>query len=645
MRTENTTSDKILKMVLLAINLFFIVAWLSPAYWNWSVFHIEPVRTIGFFVIPINLILILSNRAAEKLGGKVAGFLVNLSKNIGRLPFAITLPLWIILPLAVLYVLRMHIHIYGDGYNIIGSLTNRSMIAPIYNGVSVVYTALAELCGATEKHQCEFLMSMCSIAAGSVLIFFTYKSLILLIDNCKLHPLSFLIAITCGFIVLFTGYIENYPFVVAWLSVYIYISIRVVKKAGRLRSAIIALVIGIFLHFGFIAFFPSLLMLINYKKRFFPAWVVYVLSALYVIGIYVGGQVVKRGPYTLTNPLLTGDLTNYTLLGTPHFVDFANILMIVGPVMPFVSLLVIVLLARSKISPTLEFMIMASIPAFFIAFTIDPILGAMRDWDLLSFYALPLVLTGLAGIPIIIKSVGRTVAIMLPILILNCLHLGGFVLTNLSPETAIDNCIRIIRDDPHYETDYYHGHRIQQFSAILNKVFNKKQVALELMRRIENVPEADYEDMAGLARLYCDMEDYQNAVRWYGKIEESVDFNLGDRAYYGISLFECGQLEPAIHQFKMMSRDTVNAGIFLTIGLAYMNLGEPDSAQKYYDISLDYSEDSIYFMTMFRDLFYGNGSYAHAANYQRRLIEIFPDSVQLKADLDAILEPNESPPL
>jgi tetratricopeptide (TPR) repeat protein len=633
-----------IKIALAAINLFFIAAWLYPVYWNWSVFQTEPFRTIGLILIPINLILIIFNSPAQKLGDFLAGLLTRLSNKMAGFPTVIKLSLWVIIPLVILYLIRTRTYAYGDGYNIIGGMVNRGLIAPIYNGVCVFWTAMAEIFGITTEPQSIKLLSAISIASGIILIYFACKCLNLLAANPKVHPITFLLAITSGFMVLFTGYIEAYSIVTAWLCIYLYYSLRVIKNQTRLRTAILIFIIGVFWHFWFIAFLPSLIMLINHKKQTLPNMIIAALTGLYVVGIYIGGLIIKRGEYELTIPMIANEATRYTVFSLDHLIDYLNVLIIVGPAIPIIALIAMISPKRAKMPAQFKFLAYASIPALAIGFLIDPMMGAMRDWDLLSFFALPLTLFGLAAVFFVCKQVRMVLAVLIPILILNIVHLGGFVITNYDRDNAIDNILRIARNDPHYSAEYHNGKRTIRFCSILNNIYHRNHEALELMERISDAPDVDYADKIGLARLYYNAQDYPNAVKYYEKVDTQQNpLTLHDRSLYGLSLTQCGQLYFAIQQYKIIAEDTAEMKIFYMIGRTYLAMQELDSSVKYFDKAITYSDDSIAFITGCRDLFYSYNFIPQTARYQRRLLDIFPDSAEIRNGLDILLKNQGNP--
>jgi tetratricopeptide (TPR) repeat protein len=581
-----------IKYAVLIITVFYAICCFIPDYWNWGVMGEKSNNYIFVIISIIAIVLLFNNTICVNIQKVVQKHIIYpVFNRLTRTPKIIRILLWATIPTFILYLIKIEVHIFGDSQNMIGNMVNGNLILPIYNGICVILTFLAKLFKISSRNDAQTLMGMVSIIAGPVFLYYLYNALKLLIKSDIRRLWLFLICSISGIIVLFTGYIETYPLLTAWLAIYLFHLL----KTKKISVIILLFLIGVFLHFWFIAFLPSLLYIINHHKKWVHNRIVFYISIFFILGIYVSGQLVVRDGIPLTIPLINGSNTGgYTLFSIVHFIDFFNELIITGPILPILGLIFVItrIFKKATFSHKQKLLLFAAVPTLLISFFIDPLMGAYRDWDLISLFTLPLILFA----ALIIDSLKRDrflTHILIPILLITSLHTLGFIYLNKHEGVSVDKAINIALKDPHYQGDYHDGKRNKTFAAILKKTFGRNEEANEIATRRVNIANANYTDIIFLAESYFNAKDYENAQQSFSLIH---DYNLLpplSKCSYGISLSLTDRHYKAIEVLNSAITDTLFYDILLLMGNSFLAIQQTDSCIKYYDSALRYTPDSV----------------------------------------------------
>ncbi|MBD3219028.1 MAG: hypothetical protein GF310_12200, partial [candidate division Zixibacteria bacterium] len=379
----------LIRIIILAISAVYIVSWLYPAYWNWSVMPLDVLYPINIIFLAFAILFTIIPRLSAIIWEVKSRVWQALMMKMAAFPKALKAALWIIIPAAFFYLIRSHSYILGDGNLILGNIVDGIPISSTAFGYSQLIGLLAELFAIETNAQAANLMAALSIICGVIYTYSLYKILCLLIDDYRVRLWLFLIIFFSGISIIFSGYVETYPILLAWLAIYLHSVIESLKYKSAILIPAGILAVGLFWHVWFLAFVPSLIWLINQRYNLLPRIFIFLFSAIYIIAIYIGGTFTARSGIQTTLPLIPNDSTNYFLFSPVHFADIINILFIAGPVVGFMALAYLFIPSVYRQSENLRFFLWAAVPAFLISFMIDPVLGAPRDWDLLSIFALP----------------------------------------------------------------------------------------------------------------------------------------------------------------------------------------------------------------------------------------------------------------
>ncbi|MBD3217004.1 MAG: hypothetical protein GF310_01920 [candidate division Zixibacteria bacterium] len=277
-------------------------------------------------------------------------------------------------------------------------------------------------------------------------------------------------------------------------------------------------------------------------------------------------------------------------------------------------------------------------PAFLISFMIDPVLGAPRDWDLLSIFALPAFLFAAVILSNADNIKKKVYLLLIPILLLHIIHFASFAALNMKPEQSVDRIVHLAQDDPHYQADYYQGHRIRIFAHLISNVYKRHQEGVEFLEKLADEKEIDCMSAISIGNGYANMQDYESAEKYYSRVADRCPMTSLDRMGYAKSLYMTRNFNRAIQQFKILIRDTTAVPLYSFLGHSYIFENQTDSGVKYLDIAVSISEDSTAMMESLVDVLASDGRFEPALYFQKRLLQIDPDSRLYQQRYNRLLE-------
>ena len=605
--------------VVAAIILFYGLALFQPAYWNWAVYNLSSLNYLQIALLVIALITLFIQAASDAFIRQISKF----SSVAAKLPKWSKICLWVILPLGLLYLLRIHVHIYGDAQNLIGSMVDVKITSPFFNRIGMLLQLLSKLLGVagSNRDTAEIFLAIVSIIAGAFFIFYTWKTVVHFVKIINLQVTAFLTIVSSGFILIFAGYIETYAILFAWLAFYTYnLLLFTDKKISTLRFVIV-FIVGVFWHVLFMTFLPSFLWALNKRYKLASKWLMRAFIILFVAAMWLAGRILKISFFKLTVPFSSNEFTLYTMFSKDHLIDFLNELLIVGPVLAIIGLIFIIISAKDDKH---ELFVWLTIPSLALAFMLDPLLGAVRDWDLLAIFAFPIIL--LAVSTVANSKNARIGYILVPILLINFVHTGSSIAVNKNQTMAVDRVVRIALEDPHYQAEYYLGSRTQEFSVILSNIFDRHDLALSFLKRKAAPGKAD---ILALANYHFNQDEYQEACKYYDQIYGKIEMKNTYRFAYGKSLVLSKRPAEALPILYTVLEDTTFHKLNSLLGMTHMLTMSIDSAIKYFELGLvDYPDSAVALQkyALFMEAFNMPGL---AAYYETRLYKVCADSADL----------------
>jgi len=358
---------------------------------------------------------------------------------------------------ALFFLLRSRNHFLGDGWMVITLLENEDL--PVVNraGIGTVwaYRLIFQLLrGAGVPDEWAFALPAC--AAGVVYGWIVLRWVRFVADRFpKLRSASLLLAavpLTAGTMQLYFGYVETYVLAHIFLAAFLVEGgIALIRRERSVVPALLFFVLAVFAHWVVITILPAVIFLLlerwpgaprNLKRLFPAAAVIFVLlvgptlSQLRIVYFFIPWIVVGRAPYGI----LSGD----------HLLLSANFLLLLVPVP-------LVLLAawwrggsrdRETANGVIPFFRSACLSAAAFAFAEHPALGP-RDWDLLSFFVVPLTLWIPLRIAVAVRS-RDDLPLGALVLGMGLFFLAPWVIGNRTIAGGAERVARMVRHDPYH---------------------------------------------------------------------------------------------------------------------------------------------------------------------------------------------------
>lgn len=641
---SNSNYKIVIQALILCLLIFFVISWLIPSYWNWSALNPNLSLPIGFIFAGFIAIVSFFPLSGRLLFEATEEFIDILRGLFSRLPSFARLTLWLAISGIILFLCRGHTYLYGDGHLIISNIEKGNLVSLTAFGFSLFIKFSARLFHINSWIGPANFMAWISIICGVVYLYFLYKILTLLIEEQRLRPLFYLIAATSAIIVLFTGYVETYSILTAWLALYLYYSLRFLKGEGKTYILILIFVMGVFWHVWFAAFFPSLLYVINKRHKILSGKIIVALSSLYILGMIVGGRIILREGIPPVIPILSDSDTNYSLVSYHHIIDIFNIMVMAGPVMIILGLALIIMNFGRKLSSNLNALIFAGIPSLTIAVFLDPALGAVRDWDVLSIFALPIILTGIVLLWKYIREAPKQAYILIPLLLIGILQTGTFIVYNKNTDLAVDRIIRVLRDDPHYSDAYYGGERILPFTTIISNVYERHKEGSEFLERRAQSSSSKSGDLVQLAYQYYNQKNYEKALDYLSELPaEYLDIDRRAKYCYATSLFHMNDFKKSSTVLSELAQDTSFSGLYFLLSGSMMYQGNDDSAYSAAIKGLRYAEDTVKYVSQVFDNVYFSANYDLALRFQKIAFAIKPEGENIALGLGMVYQALNQP--
>ena len=336
--------------------------------------------------------------------------------------------------------------------------------------------------------------------------------------------LAFLCTATIQF---YFGYVESYGLINLFILYYLYFAWKCVKEERVTAAPAVFFVLATMSHLSGAALFPSLVFL--YKDRF-PKVVRYALP----LAVLAVGVVFFFGRYWRhLVTLLPNDYSTYSLFSGAHLRDLLCLLLLVSP--SFYLTLI-----GKRWEKTTTFTVIALAGTLLYTIMIDPVLGAIRDWDMLSVLALPL-----AGM-IALRAPRRAVIVVI---------LAVTIVTRIIPwlvfntELQTEFVKQILADDIHYSEHFAKGERLDSWGYLLRECGDFKGAEEALKRRI-SFDSMWVNTWSMLAPLQFKMGEFSESYQSYLRMMELRPDNLQYRYYAAYLLFRMAQYDGTL---KMIS--------------------------------------------------------------------------------------------
>lgn len=338
-------------------------------------------------------------------------------------------------------------HFLGDGYTLIANLGSDSGTFYKWSEkwITVLLSQIQSLIGQKNEHTACAAFQTVSVFSGLISIWFYFLIAELITKDNMLRLLSFSTIMISSVILLFFGYVENYPLIWPPLCGFVYFGLRRTQNGRGIVTAGLFLLAGILVHLQMAVILPAYLFLIfcngkglTFYKRFKAGlWVLIAIGAAGFIILFVLKYKSDLYFQNIFLPLFKGKdiYPEYSLLGLRHLLDIANQLFLLSPLLPWLLYMSIGDFAKIKKAKDSLFLALIAVFSLAFLFIIDPKLAMPRDWDLFSFTTVGLnlsliTLIATRKIPVIKKTMPTLIMYLL-------IAVAPFLLVNLNRANSI----------------------------------------------------------------------------------------------------------------------------------------------------------------------------------------------------------------
>lgn len=397
-------SPRTIRLLYAATLLLYLVASFLPQYRVWGIgvwAHLPMTSvfvlfTVGAVVLAIE-IMASSRPSFERLATNGLS-----DKTYLLIYLSIT-----VLFAATAYLLRVEVHFLGDGYQVLSVLSSPVPFVKLRDigSMGLQYAAL-QMIGSRSDSAALLAYQSVSWFAGILYVVTVFVAAQRLFSNNLARLQMAMIFLSCGSLVLFFGYVENYA--LATVLILLFTLVSILALLGKLsRWWVVPISFGaIFFHVLCAALFPALLYVLFRETvfgkklaratRHIKVLLTFVVAAgLGVVFIYLYST---NYNFRLTFvPLIPTATTvdSYSLFSWKHVADIVNLLFLLAPAVLIYGLLIWRRLKdRSTLDRSERLLALASLTFAGVFFVLDPRLGMPRDWDLFSLNCVPLVAFG-----------------------------------------------------------------------------------------------------------------------------------------------------------------------------------------------------------------------------------------------------------
>jgi len=376
--------------ILLTI-IFFIIAPFTSTTYVWGLNHLHFLSNIwiiinGIFLI-VTLYLIfrpLSKSKQQIIYDRIDNFIWS-DKLLGRSVIALVL-------LILFYIFKIEVHFLGDGYTWLSEFSREEGFIHKWAQPLSPYLIrfMQSVIGEYSEASALIAFRLISYLSGLVFVFNVISIIGYLCKRSDIRIAGLFTFIFSGVALLFFGYVEFYPILWAFGSLFINFLIRSINDKKFVWLMIVTYLLTLAIHIQAIIFLPAVgyVFILMFKSNSFKkaAWLIYGIIALcgivFIIWLYNNRIDIEM----LILPLINGRYPahDYTLFCFKHVKDLINLLFLIFP--GFLVLLSWAIcnrnvIKRDKVTMLLFLASLGSV-LFLIIYAAAPTMS--RDWDVFS---------------------------------------------------------------------------------------------------------------------------------------------------------------------------------------------------------------------------------------------------------------------
>jgi Flp pilus assembly protein TadD len=405
-------------------------------------------------------------------------------------------------------------HLMGDGLT---HLANPARVFSFTEPLEVLLHRLVYLIVG------DSLLSYRTVAFVAGLFYLFAVHLMSRLGETKLEQSIIALALLCtATIQFYWGYVEHYTLLNLFTLYFLYFSWRDIRKGSFTVLPLVFFLLAFASHLSAIVLFPSVFYL--YWSRL-KKWLILIAIPIVAAGIAAAFSV---NVLRITVPLWPNDFSTCTLLSSAHLSALVMLLLLVSPAF-FLSFW------KAKSGRQMVFTVVALAGALCWTVIIDPHLGALRDWDLLSIFAIPL---------------AALIALRAPRHYLTVVTLMILIVIRIIPWLAFNSKLqdkfvqRSVLSDIHYTQQYDNGYRLLNWAITLYKIGDREGAKEAWLQKLRYTPNQMY-TLRILAPLQYELGEFPESYQTYLRMTELEPDSLEYRYQACYVLFRIGDNDKA----------------------------------------------------------------------------------------------------
>jgi tetratricopeptide (TPR) repeat protein len=506
---------------------------------------------------------------------------------------------------AIFWLARSRTYFLGDGYLWASHLKDRDVLnEPVLSWLYLGILDLGRKAGIASATPVS-VSSIVSVISGIIFLVYSVKIAITLCEDHARRMFIVLAILSCGTMMLFFGYVEAYPPLVAVLMIYFYYGIRVLQGRSHVMTAAAVFLAAVLLHMSAIALLPSLLIILWINKgRKVERKKYYALTAgVVATGLVILAVLQRAGPfstffYETFLPFFSTAGRNrvaYPLFSFESLFDLGNEIILICPIAFFIvagfrrgmkdrekdgedrsdgnpvdaSTGVKIFLETAVIFYVIEFLVF------------NTNIGVSRDWDLFSPMAIPLAL--LTSIILIERFPAKSGMLSSLAVLVMLVHTGPWIALNAGTDSSKARFIHLA------ENGFWSGHAKGYGYSTLSKyhdALGDRTVAVMYSKLASKGDPGNPRYLYDTAELYDKLGQYSEAAEMYRKVIEKRPEDIVAINNLGVDYLHLGRLDLAGNVFlKAQSIDSTNLSSFKNLAYVYFTTYSLESYLELYDKS------------------------------------------------------------
>jgi hypothetical protein len=591
---------------------------------SWGIWGIDYLVSTPLWARTM-LVLMLVALAIPQVGIRAALISENILKIVTSISSVYLIIGIIILYATSAYLFRSFNHALGDGHNLLANIADTTVIRPTepleYYLHLLVFKVFFARLGAVRAYQ------LLSIVAGIGLLF-TIRAFV----KGKAAFLVALVAIaTFGTTQFFFGYVEHYTFAFVFSVLFLLSGLRDLERQKASWVTYTAFLLAILSHLYSLMFFPVAIFLIwKTMGRKFALSLIPVMGAI-LVGLIAFEQVLIQTKIAeIILPLIPTEVNPYSIFSLEHVGDLISLAVLSFPLIVAIPFLPF---GGSRGQRTM--ILFAFISALLFTITMDPSLGAARDWDLLSAAAAPILV-------FIVHSIDKLESdskklkflLFLPLTVFGAFHTGGWIYHNSSMSAGYERIKHVVSSDIHYSAGYYDGYRNKSWSVIAEERYADRNESIRAsLVRYEAAP-LDPANTVHLAEKYFAVRDTASAVALGQK--HWRDFMTDDQNVIpaiGSMMMQAKRLDLAEQIYEdFVSRGYMEFTVLHNLAYCKDHRGQSDSAMTIYKMAFDNFTAPISYEFEFYLKCVQTGRYESALRGLRKILPKINKSSRLESE-------------